>query len=107
MKNRTPTNELLRMTVVELRREIAAHQIEYAKLRMGVEMQKEKNHALSKSKRRDIARMQTVLTQLSNGKSVDRVAKKTPENASAVLSEKSSQKAKKTVKVASSKSKKS
>ncbi len=64
MKNQTPTTELQRMTPDELRRDIAVHRIEYAKMRMGVEMQKEKNHALFKSKRKEIARMMTVLNMM-------------------------------------------
>ncbi|MSR67903.1 50S ribosomal protein L29 [Candidatus Peribacteria bacterium] len=84
------TTELQRMTPVELRQEIALHQSEYAKMRMGVEMQKEKNHALYKAKRREIARMKTVETGMK--KSAPKVSAKT-----------ASQMKKKTVKVPRSK----
>ncbi len=64
MSTKTSTAELQRMTQNELRQDIALHTAEYAKMRMGIGMQKEKNHALFKSKRREIARMKTVLTSM-------------------------------------------
>ncbi len=64
MSTSSTTTELRRMTKEELRQDIALHTAEYAKMRMGIEMQKEKNHALYKSKRREIATMKTVLTEM-------------------------------------------
>lgn len=69
--------ELRRMTPKELRQEIAMHRTEYAKMRMGVEMQKEKNHALYKSKRREIARMKTIETAMAKNPSKPENAEKT------------------------------
>lgn len=96
MKTSTTTTELLRMTPKELRQEIALHRTEYAKMRMGVEMQKEKNHAQYKAKRREIARMNTILTaMMKNGASPAKISEEKP-----------SQVAKKSVKGVRSKSKK-
>lgn len=101
MKTKTLNTELRRMTEVELRRDIAMHVTEYAKIRMGVEMQKEKNHALSKSKRREIARMKTVLTEMMNPK--NRKNAKSVATTAADSPKKPSQTVKKTVKVPRSK----
>lgn len=95
----TSTTELRRMTPQELRREIAMHRTEYAKMRMGVEMQKEKNHALYKAKRREIARMKTVETSMMNNVAQPETSKKSVKD-----SEQSpSQTKKKSVKVPRSK----
>ncbi len=102
MSTNTSTTELQRMTPKELRQEIALHQSEYAKMRMGVEMQKEKNHALYKAKRREIARMKTVETAMKNGVPTVTTEKKTSK-ISDVADKTASQAKKKTVKVPRSK----
>ena len=116
MSNSVPVAELLRMTPDELRREIAMHRIEYAKMRMGIEMQKEKNHALFKTKRREIARMETVMTQMKRekvqtgqrGQKVQTSDKKTSvTSVTSVPSKKPSQAKRKSVKSTGSKSTKS
>ncbi len=95
MSTKTSTAELQRMTQDELRQDIALHTAEYAKMRMGIGMQKEKNHALFKSKRREIARMKTVLAGMQQGAPVSKK--------SAVSKELPSQSDKKPVKVSRSK----
>ncbi len=78
-------------------------------MRMDVEMQKQKNHALYKSKRREIARMKTALTTMESGKKsqskeiLSGVVTKISSNSS----EKPSQAKKKSVKGVRSKSTKS
>ncbi len=99
MSTTTSVAELQRMTPDELRREINLHRTEYAKMRMGIQMQKEKNHALFLSKRREIARMETVMTQMRA------VAK--PVKKAAIPAKKASQVKEKSVKSTGSKSKKS
>ena len=72
------------MTPTELRREIVAARSEYAAMRMGIEMQKEKNHARFKTKRRGIARMSTVLRGMekNQGKQKKQRNQKSDESAS-------------------------
>jgi|GEM_PF-6451421 len=55
--------ELRRLTTDELRRELRDARSDYAKLRMSIEMQSEKNHAKMKNLRRSIARMCMVLDE--------------------------------------------
>ncbi len=100
MKNQTSTTELSRMTADELRRDLAMHRIEYAKMRMDIELQKEKNHALFKQKRKEIARMSTVLTAMQRGQKTTKVP-------AAESVQKASQPTKKPVKRSGTKSKKS
>ncbi len=106
MKNQTSTTELQRMTPDELRLEIAVRRIEYAKMRIGVEMQKEKNHAHFKTRRKEIARMMTVLNMMKKVAPVAKVpvivAEKTEKT-----EKKSSQTKKKSVQRPGTKSKKS
>ncbi len=52
--------ELKRLTRDELRRELASHRSEYAKVRLHIHAQSEKNHAQMKILRRNIARMTMV-----------------------------------------------
>ena len=104
MKKSTSITELKRMTHDELRRDIALHRTEYAKMRMGIEMQKEKNHAAFKAKRKDIARMMTVMTQMKNGTMA--APAKAAKASAPVSAEKPSQSAKKPVKSSGSKAKK-
>jgi ribosomal protein L29 len=55
------TIELKRMSPDELRKEIYVRRAECAKMRIGLRTQSEKDHALYRRKRREIARMLTVL----------------------------------------------
>ncbi len=61
MKHQTPMAELIRMSESELRRDLQLKHAEAAKLRLGLQMQSEKNSGLYKAHRRDIARMTMVL----------------------------------------------
>lgn len=106
MKNSTHTTDLKGMTVDELRREIAGARNEYTKIGLHVEMQKEKNHASYKTKRREIARMMTVLNQLMKGEKSTAGVTKVVKPAK-IITKKPSQVTKKSVKGVRSKSKKS
>lgn len=55
--------ELLNMSVDDVRRDVREQRATVAKLSMGIRMGKEKNSALYKREKRQIARMLTVLTQ--------------------------------------------
>ena len=79
MKTSTATIELARMTPKELRQELLVARTGYAKMRMAVEMQTEKNHAKFKMKRRDIARMASMLILMEKNTSVSDKAKKKPD----------------------------
>ncbi len=68
--------ELQRMTLPELRRDLRLKHAETARMRMSIEMQSEKNHALYRSMKREIARMTMVLRQME--KNVSSVAAKEP-----------------------------
>ncbi len=113
----TSTTELHRMTMTELRRELLVKRVEYAKMRLGIEMQKEKNHARFKTMRKEIARMSTILTGMQKGQEEQRGQKATPldkktsvtsvTSVPSVPSEKASQVVKKSVKSPRSKAKKS
>ncbi len=56
--------ELKRMTVSELRKDLAMKRIDAAKVRMGLALQSEKNHAAYRVMKRDIARMTMVLADM-------------------------------------------
>lgn len=58
------TPELRRMSPDELRKEVVIRKAECAKMRIGLKAQGEKNHALYRNKRREIARLLTVLREL-------------------------------------------
>ena len=104
MKNKTPITELQRMTPDELRRDLTLRRAEAAKMRIAIGMQSEKNHALYRTHRRDIARMTMVLQQMMKNP----VSAPAPKTAPAAKTpEKASQKAKKPVKSAGSKKVKS
>ena len=61
--------ELSRMTPTELRKELFLKRTEAAKMRLGLEMQAEKNHAAYRVLKKEIARMTMVLhTMQKNGK---------------------------------------
>ncbi len=104
MSTITPIAELQRMTPEELRREIGMRRVEYAKMRLGIEMQKEKNHAAFKSRRKEIARMMTVLTSMK--KMEKKEVKQATKKISSDSSGKASQTVKKPVKRSGAKSKK-
>lgn len=58
--------ELRRMSDKELRKEIFVLRAECAKMHIGLRTQSEKNHALYRRKRREIARMLTVVDGMKN-----------------------------------------
>jgi len=64
MTKKTPINELKRLSATELRKELSFKSASYAKHRIGITMQSEKNHAACRLLRRDIARMTMVLRDL-------------------------------------------
>ena len=66
MTHHISTAELRRMSVEELQKEIYVHRAECAKMRIGLKVQSEKNHALYSAKRKQIARMMTVVWQLKS-----------------------------------------
>lgn len=104
MKNVTPITELQRMTPDELRRDLTLKRAEASKMRIAIGMQSEKNHALYRAHRRDIARMTMVLGQMMKSPNAPPAPKAAP---AAKTAEKASQKPKKTVKDAGSKKVKS
>lgn len=57
------TTELRKMTADDLRSEIREHRAAASKVRLDVELKKEKNAAKAKMQRRSIARMLTVLAE--------------------------------------------
>jgi ribosomal protein L29 len=94
------TKDLLRMTPVELQKEISSSRSELARLRLAIEMQGEKNHAKYRTLRRSIARMLTVATMQEKATQEKGGAeeKKAPKKAvTKVSSRKTSQKPKKPV----------
>jgi ribosomal protein L29 len=64
MTKSSPIAELRRMSVTELRKELSLKSASYARHRIGITMQSEKNHAACRLMRRDIARMNMVLRDL-------------------------------------------
>ncbi|MFA5799574.1 MAG: 50S ribosomal protein L29 [Candidatus Peribacteraceae bacterium] len=62
------TAELRRMSPDELRKEVILRKAECAKMRIGLKAQGEKNHALYRNKRREIARLLTVLRELERNR---------------------------------------
>jgi ribosomal protein L29 len=57
------TTELRAMSAQDLRRELQEHRQRAAKLRMDVEMKKEKDSAKCRRERRAVARIQTILDE--------------------------------------------
>lgn len=107
MTKKASVTELSRMTISELRKEIQLKRAELAKMRMGLVMQSEKNHALYKLHRKDVARMSMVLVRLEKNGPVKTVSDApATETAKKVVKEKPSQTAKKSVKRSGSRSKK-
>jgi ribosomal protein L29 len=64
MSTSVAITDLKRMTASELRKEIMVKRAEAAKMRMGLEMQSEKNHAAYRVAKRDLARMSMVLADM-------------------------------------------
>ncbi len=114
MSTTTSIIELRRMTASELRKELSIKRAECAKMRMGIEMQSEKNSGLYRTLRKEIARMSMVLHELEK---MPAAPKKAVEAAAPAVAEapkkktkspaKASQAAKKSVKGVGSRSKKS
>ncbi len=94
--------ELKRLPLPELRRELGAKRVEAAKMRMGLKMQSEKNHAAYRTVRRDIARMSMAVRDLEKAAPV---AVKSAEKTSQT-SKKAVQSASSTAKPATSRRKK-
>lgn len=76
--------ELKRMTRDELRREIATKRSEYARVRLHIHAQSEKNHGKVKLLRRDIARMTMVYEGLPVTPKTEVAEKKVEKEASKV-----------------------
>jgi ribosomal protein L29 len=82
MSTRVSVPELKRMSADELRKEVYLRRVECAKMSIGIKAQSEKNHALYRQKRLEIARMLTVLNQLPKGTATLAPARKAPLSAS-------------------------
>lgn len=102
----TPITELQRMSASELRRELMTKRAEVAKMRINIEMQSEKNHALHKIGKKEVARMTMVLKQMERNPIKKEEAKKAPVvTKDETPKKKASQSAKKPVKSPGSKKK--
>lgn len=73
--------ELRRMTADELRRELIKLRAEYAKVRISVKMQSEKNHSKVRAMRRGIAQMKMVLSEMGIDPMAIQTADKTEKKA--------------------------
>lgn len=104
MKNKISVTEIRRMTPQELRKDLQIKRAEAAKMRIGLEMQSEKNSGLYRAHKREIARMTMVLHEMMKNPPVTKPAEKV---AAAESPKKASQSVKKTVKGTGSKKKKS
>lgn len=62
--------ELRKMQIADLQKDITAQKVQVAKLRLGVTMQKEKDHARYKREKRQLAKMLTVLTEKKQAESL-------------------------------------
>lgn len=104
MKHKTSATEIRRMTAQELRRDLQVKRAESAKMRIGLQMQSEKNSGLYRAHKRDIARMTMVLREMEKNPTVPKPeAKVAPKE----TEKKASQSVKKPVKRTGSKTKKS
>ena len=56
--------ELRQMSLSELRKELKDRRIQLSTMRIGIEIQKEKNHAKYKVMRKDVARVSMVIMEL-------------------------------------------
>lgn len=102
----TSITELQRMSASELRRELLTKRAEVAKMRMNIEMQSEKNHALYKRNKKEVARMTMVLKQIERTGGKKDVSKDVPvPTETEIPKKKASQSAKKPVKRSGSKKK--
>ncbi len=79
--------ELQRMSPQELRRDLTLKQAESAGMRLAIEMQSEKNHALYRRKKRDIARMTMVLRGMEKSGSQPKVMSSTKKETQAKTSQ--------------------
>ena len=68
MKNTVPITELEKMSPSEVERDLRTKRAEAANMRLGLEMQKEKNHAGYRVLKREIARMTMVLDRVRKAK---------------------------------------
>lgn len=64
------------MSREDLVREIRTHEAAAAKLRLEIEMKKEKNSAKYRNERRHIARMQTVITEMGKVTTTEKAPQK-------------------------------
>lgn len=102
----TQITELKRMSASELRRELLTKRAEVAKMRMNIEMQSEKNHALYKRNKKEVARMTMVLKQMERTGAKKDAPKDVPASTETErIKKKASQSAKKPVKRSGSKKK--
>ena len=104
MKNKTSATEIRRMTAQELRMDLQVKRAEAAKMRIGLQMQSEKNSGLYRAHKRDIARMTMVLREMEKNPAVLKPEAKVAPKETA---KKASQSVKKPVKRTGSKTKKS
>lgn len=104
MKHKTSVTEIRRMTPQELRKDLQIKRAEAAKMRIGLEMQSEKNSGLYRAHKRDIARMMMVLHEMEKNTAAAVPAAKVAAKES---TKNASQKPKKSVKDIGSKKKKS
>ena len=70
------TTELRNMTLEDLRHELQVHSAKAAKIRMDIELKKEKDTAKYRRERRAIARMQTVIAEKAAMKTAPEKMKK-------------------------------
>lgn len=92
--------ELRRMSAPELIRDIKLKRAECARLRIGIETQSQKNHALHRAMRRDLARMCMALKDHERGRIVASTTKSeaiAPETKTGKSSKKPSQATRKSV----------
>lgn len=73
MKHKTSVTDIQRMTPEELRKDLQVKRAESAKMRIGLEMQSEKNSGLYRAHRRDIARMSMVLSAMEKKRAQPKV----------------------------------
>jgi len=103
MKHKTSVTDIRRMTPQELRKDLALKRAEAAKMRIGLEMQSEKNSGLYRAHKRDIARMVMVLCEMEKNPVA---AKPEAKTVAKETKKKASQSVKKSVKDTGSKKKK-
>jgi ribosomal protein L29 len=77
MSKQTSIIELRKMQPVDLRKEIREQEVTVAKLRLGVQLQKEKDHAKYKREKVQLARMKTVLTEKQTEQLIETVTEPT------------------------------